>query len=103
MSPSGCRPARRQSRPRASGLLAGGLQGLNDLIVSRGIKKYSQMKLRMCRGALEKVNRQAGERARDEAEPMSTVRAQWHDECALRGRPRGVATHAGRRQERKVR
>jgi len=76
MSPSGCRPARRQSRPRASGLLAGSLQGLNDLIVSRGIKKYSQMKLRMWREALEKLNRQAGEMRPVAAQTMSTVRVQ---------------------------
>ena len=54
----------------------GAAQGLNDLIVSRGIKKYSQMKLRMWREALEKLNRQAGEMRPVAAQPMSTVRVQ---------------------------
>ncbi len=39
-------------------------------------KKYSQMKLRMWREALEKLNRQAGEMRPVAAQPMSTVRAQ---------------------------
>jgi len=39
-------------------------------------KKYSQMKLRMWREALEKLNRQAGEMRPVAAQPMSTVRVQ---------------------------